>query len=44
MKKILTKRFISCLAKGLFSIAMLFAISPCAGPMYEPKLPEKLLR
>lgn len=42
MKKILTQRFISCSTKVLFSMAMLFAISPCAGPMYEPKLPEKL--
>lgn len=40
--KDLKSKFISFSSKALVVIAGLFAISLCAGKMYEPKLPEQL--
>lgn len=38
----IVNRFVCSASKFLFVVALFFAISPCAGKMYEPKLPEKL--
>lgn len=36
------KSTINFLSKAVWVVAMLFAICPCAGKMYEPRVPEKL--
>ncbi|XBX04682.1 cyclic lactone autoinducer peptide [Enterocloster clostridioformis] len=42
VRRKLKSKFVSAVSKTLLAVAMLFAICPCAGKMYEPKLPEKL--
>lgn len=35
-------KFVTITANMFVLMAMFFSISPCAGKMYEPKLPEQL--
>lgn len=44
MKKKWILKVVQITSKVVFSMAVLFAISPCKGNLYEPILPEKLLR
>lgn len=43
MKKITcSKKSMKALQKKLVKVANSFAVLPCVGPWYEPKVPEKL--
>lgn len=38
------KNFVVVMSKMFVLMAFFFAMSPCAGKMYEPKLPEQLIK
>lgn len=44
MEKQIKKKLVVNVSKILCMMAVIFANSPCMGKMYEPNLPEKLLR
>lgn len=44
IKRILCKKSISSIGKCLVAFAILFANAPCRGVLYEPQVPEKLIK